>query len=81
MTKLPPSLRQRSDIDSIREDIAPYAGMSEADRSETVSELCRWARDAIEASPNPAQAWAWEDKRSAESLALWKRLVAKARAR
>ncbi len=79
MTKLPASLRQRSDRDAIREDVAPYAGMSPEELARALSELCRWARDAIEASPNPAKAWAWEDKRSPESLALWKELLARAR--
>jgi hypothetical protein len=79
VTKLPPSLQQRSDLDSIREDIAPYRQMTIDERSRAVNELCRWARDAIEASADPRKAWRWEDRRSAESLALCKRLVATSR--
>ena len=79
MTTLPKSLQARSDRESIREDIAPYIGMSINERSKVVSELCAWARDALEANPNCARAWAWEDKRSAESLDLWRRLVSAAR--
>ena len=81
MKPLPASLAQRSDVDAIREDIAPYVDMSPEDRARTVSELCRWAADAIEASPDPVRAWKWEDARSRESMALWKRLVAEARQR
>lgn len=79
MTKLPPSLQARDDREAIAEDLAPYAGLTDEERSRAVSELCRWARDAIEASAEPANAWRWEDRRSPESLALWKALVAAAR--
>lgn len=79
MAPLPKSLQAGSDREAIREDVAPYVGMSVEERSQTVSQLCRWARDAIEASPNPARAWAWDDKRSKESLALWQRLIGAAR--
>lgn len=79
MTVLPKSLQARSDREAIREDIAPYVGMSVEDRSRTLSELCRWARDSLDANPQRERAWAWEDKRSPESLALWSRLVAAAR--
>lgn len=79
MTVLPKSLQARSDREAIREDIAPYVGMSVEDRSRTLSELCRWARDALDANPQRERAWAWEDKRSPEALALWMRLVAAAR--
>jgi hypothetical protein len=81
MTALPPSLRQRSDIESIREDIAPYRGMSAEQRAQVVSELCRWARDAIAASPAPEKAWSWQDRRSPESLELWRRLMREPRRR
>lgn len=79
VTKLPASLRQRSDVESIAEDIASYRDLSPAERSRVVSELCRWAADALDASPDPARAWAWEDRRSTESLALWRRLMDEAR--
>ena len=79
MTALPKSLEARSDRAAIWEDIAPYRGMTEAERTKALSELCMWARDALDANPQAARAWAWEDKRSAESLALWRRLVAAAR--
>ncbi|MDP1828730.1 MAG: hypothetical protein Q8L48_36055 [Archangium sp.] len=79
MTVLPKSLQARSDREAIREDIAPYVGMSVEERSRTLSELCRWARDSLDANPQRERAWAWEDKRSPESLALWSRLVAAAR--
>jgi hypothetical protein len=81
MPKLPASLRQRSNIDAIREDVLPYLGMTQEQRAEATSELCRWARDAIEASPDPVAAWRSEDPRSPESLALWQRLVRQARRR
>lgn len=81
MTALPPSLRQRSDIESIREDIAPYVGMTADQRAQVVSELCRWARDAIVASPDPEKAWNWQDRRSPESLELWRRLMREPRRR
>ena len=79
MTALPRSLQARSDREAIHEDIAPYATMTVEERSREVSELCRWARDTLEANPNREKAWAWEDKRSPESLALWSRLVRAAR--
>lgn len=79
MTALPKSLEARSDRESIREDIAPYIGTSVEERSRVVSELCRWARDSLESNENRVKAWTWEDKRSPESLALWKKLVAAAR--
>jgi hypothetical protein len=79
MGQLPPSLRQRSDLDAIREDLAPYAGMTSEQRARAVSELCRWAADTIRASPDPERAWRWEDRRSPESLALWQRLIRDAR--
>ncbi len=79
VTKLPPSLQARSDRDAIFEDIAPYAEMSIEERSRVLGQLCEWARDAIESSPNPEAAWKWQDPRSRESLELWRRVVAKAR--
>lgn len=79
MTALPKSLEARSDREAIKEDIAPYAGMTIEQRSQVMSELCRWARDALEANPQRERAWAWEDKRSPESLLLWRRLVAAGR--
>jgi hypothetical protein len=75
MTKLPLSLQARIDIDAIVEDLRPHAGMTIDERSRVVSEPCRWARDVIEASPDPVKAWQWEDRRSPESLALWKSLM------
>lgn len=77
MQQLPSSLQARSDRDAIWEDLAPYRGMSEVELARAVSQLCRWARDAIEASADPDAAWRWEDKRSPASLALWKKLMAR----
>lgn len=57
----------------------PYRGMTVEQHSQALSELCRWARDAIESSPNPVAAWRWEDKRSARSMALWLGLVSRAK--
>lgn len=79
MTVLPKSLQARSDREAIKEDIAPYRGLSIDERSRVVSELCGWARDTLDASANRERDWAWEDKRSPEALALWHRLVAAAR--
>jgi hypothetical protein len=79
MTALPKSLEARSDRAAIWEDIAPYREMTASERARALSELCAWARDALDANPQAAKAWAWEDKRSAESLALWRRLVTAAR--
>ena len=79
MRVLPKSLQARSNRDAIREDIAPYVGMTIEERSRAVSELCRWAADVLDASPNSESGWAWRDERSPESLALWVRLVAAAR--
>ena len=79
MTPLPKSLQARSDREAIRADIAPYLGMSIEERSQVVGQLCRWATAALDANPNRERAWAWQDKRSPESLALWTRLVAAAR--
>ncbi|MBL8912097.1 MAG: hypothetical protein JNM17_15485 [Archangium sp.] len=79
MTKLPKSLQARSDREAIWEDLAPYLKMSIEERSRAMSELCEWARQALDANPDAKRAWAWEDKRSAESMTLWKKLVAQAR--
>ncbi len=65
---LPKSLQARSDREAIREDLAPYVGMTIEGRSRTLSELCRWACDSLEANPNRERAWAWEDKRSPEAM-------------
>lgn len=72
---LPPSLRGRSDRDAIFEDIAVYERMTLEERSRTVSELCALAARMLDASPNREKAWAFEEPRSAESLALWLRLI------
>lgn len=79
MTQLPKSLQARSDREAIWEDLAPSLGMTIEERSRTLSELCEWARAALDANPDAKRAWAWEDKRSPESLALWRGLVAQAR--
>jgi hypothetical protein len=77
---LPPALRRRSDRESIAEDIDPYLGTSVEDRSRILSELCRFAAEAIDQSPQRERILEFEEPRSAESLDLWRRLMKRARA-
>ena len=72
---LPTSLQARSNRDAIFEDIAAYQGMPIEERSRVVSELCSLAVRQLNASPNSQAAWAYEEPRSAASLALWQRLM------
>ena len=76
---LPASLQARSDREAIFEDIAVYRGMTIEQRSQVVSELCALAVKQLNGSPNSRAAWAYEEPRSAESLALWKRLMRESR--
>lgn len=79
--QLPKSLQARSNREAIFEDIAVYRGMAVEERSRVVSELCALAVRQLNASPNSKAAWAYEEPRSAESLALWRRLMRESRAR
>ncbi len=76
---LPPSLRRRSDLEAIREDLLPYRGTTIADRSEILSKLCRFAAEQIGARSDGHRILEFQEQRSARSLDLWRRLVAGAR--
>ena len=78
---IPASLRARSDREAIFEDIAVYRDMTVAERSRVLSELCALAVRQLDSSTNPKVAWAREEPRSPESLALWKRLMRESRSR
>lgn len=78
-TPLPASLRQRSDAESIHEDIEPYVGTTAEQRLKMVEALCRFTAEQIDASPNGARMLEHQDPRSAESMELWLRLVRTAR--
>ncbi|MBN2494346.1 MAG: hypothetical protein JXR96_07150 [Deltaproteobacteria bacterium] len=77
---LPASLRRRSDLDAVREDISPYLGTTVEERSEILSRLCRLAAEQIDARPDGQRILDFQQRRSASSLALWLRLVASSRA-
>lgn len=59
---------------SIREDIQPYLGMSEADRARAMSKLTAWARDVAEEAEQPARVWGWKDPLAEETIHLLRRL-------
>lgn len=73
------AFRTRDALASIREDVAPYSGLDAQARAELVSKLGRWARDSIEAAPNPSKLWAWQDRRSPETVRQWRELIRKSR--
>ncbi len=75
---LPASLRRRSDIEAIADDIAPYLGTTVAERSEVMSELCRLAAEQVAAHPEGHRILEFQEPRSRASMALWMRLVAQA---
>ena len=77
---LPASLRRGSDIEAIRDDVAPYRGTSAAERSEIMSRLCRFAAEQVAARADRARILAFQEPLSARSLALWRRLVSEGRA-
>jgi hypothetical protein len=79
MVALPKSLERRSDIEAIRDDVAPYLGMSPEERSATMSALCRLAAEQVAARPDAAKILAFQEPRSPRSEALWRRLVQAAR--
>lgn len=54
--------------------------MTVEQRSQVLSELCALATKQL-ASPNSKAAWAYEEPRSPESLAVWKRLMRESRGR
>jgi len=64
---------------SIREDIQPYLGMSEADRAHAMSKLTAWARDVAEEADQPARVWGWKDPLAPETLKMLRRLHAEPR--
>ncbi len=76
---LPASLRRRSDVESIYEDIEPYVGTSVEERDAIMLELCRFAAEQIAASPRRDELCRYQDPRSPEALQLWRRLVAESR--
>ena len=76
---LPASLRRRSDLDAIREDLRPYRGTTTAERSEIVSKLCRFAAEQIAAHPDGQRILEFQEQRPARSMSLWLHLLAEAR--
>jgi len=76
---LPASLRRRSDVDAIWEDIEPYLGTTIDERSRIMSDLCEYAAEQIAAHPRGQEINDYQDPRSPKSLALWLRLVRAAR--
>ena len=72
---LPLGLRRRSDSEAIREDIEPYQGTSLEERSRITHDLSRLAAEQAAAHPERERILAYQEPRSAESLALWLRLV------
>jgi len=77
--RLPASLRRRSDLEAIREDLQPYRGTTSDERSEIVSKLCRSAAEQIAAHPDGRRILEFQEPLPAESAALWLRMVAEAR--
>lgn len=77
--RLPAGLRRRNDRDAILDDLAPYRGTTVAERSAIMSDLCRFAAEQIAAQPDPQRILAWQDPMPAESVALWRRLIARGR--
>ena len=72
-------LRPKSDRDAITEDIRPYAGTSEAERTEIMQRLCEFAAEQIATRADGARVLAFQDRRSASSMALWRSLVTRYR--
>jgi hypothetical protein len=79
MVALPKSLERRSDIEAIRDDVAPYLRMRPEERSATMSALCRLAAEQLAARADAARLLAYQEPRSPQSLALWRRLIQAAR--
>lgn len=77
--RLPASLRRRDDQECIREDLLPYLGSTVEERSAILSALCREAVDALRVSADAEKILAHQDRRSAESEALWLELIYRAR--
>lgn len=73
---LPASLRRRSDVEAIGEDLRPYLGTTASERAGILAALCRYAAEQIAARPDGQRILDFQHPRSAESLALWLRLVA-----
>lgn len=78
---LPASLRQRSDAESIDEDVEPYLATTAEERLKMVEALCRFTAEQIAASPDGRRVLERQDPRSTESFELWLRLVRAARKR
>ncbi|MBI5502357.1 MAG: hypothetical protein HY907_19085 [Deltaproteobacteria bacterium] len=70
---LPPCLRRRSDVDALREDVASYAGTTVAERSAILGRLCRFAAEQTAARPDGRRILDFQERRSPESEALWRR--------
>ncbi|MBI5487922.1 MAG: hypothetical protein HY905_11365 [Deltaproteobacteria bacterium] len=71
--RLPPCLRRRSDVDSLREDVASYAGTTVAERSVILGRLCRFAAEQVAGRPDGWRILDFQERRSPESEALWRR--------
>ena len=71
--RLPFCLRRRSDVDALREDVAGYLGTTVAERSEILGRLCRFAAEQVAARPDGRRILEYQERRSTESEALWRR--------
>ena len=78
MMNLPAGLMRRSDLEAIRDDIAPYVGTTVEQRSEILSDLCALAAQQIAAHPRGKQILGYQDPRSSASCRLWLELVQRA---
>lgn len=81
MVVLPAALRRRSDVEAIREDIAPYLGTTTVERSEILGALCRFAAQQIAAHPRKEEILAYQDPLPHRSRRTWAELVARSRKR
>jgi hypothetical protein len=63
-----------SNDDSVRDEVAPYLGMSEADRLRLSRELCREAAAILRQRPDPDRWWEWVDPLPESTVAALRRL-------
>ena len=77
--RLPRALRRRSDREAVVEDIEPYLGTTPEQRAQIQKALCDLATEQIDAHVQRDRILSYQDPRSAESLALWRRLIDRAR--
>ena len=68
------------DVRSVRDDVAPYLGMTLEEKAPHVEAALRGLGTFLRANPERReQILASEDRLSRESEALWRRLIAEAR--